>query len=187
MRMRSVCTGRRTACLAGRPPRPACLAGRRPRTTRLLVGRRPRTAHLVGRRTARQAGRPPRTARLVGRRPRTARQAGRPPRTARLVGRRPRTDRPSGRPTVTPNVVTPAVVVIGTSLVRGLGSLLADKGADATVYCYPGRLIRCIKECLSGIFSAEYHPRNIVVHCGGNDAEARPPHLVVREYNELEK
>ena len=168
MRMRSVCTGRRTACLAGRPPRPACLAGRRPRTTR-LVGRRPRTA------------------RLVGRRPRTARQAGRPPRTARLVGRRPRTDRPSGRPTVTPNVVTPAAVVIGTSLVRGLGSLLADKGADVTVYCYPGRQIRCIKERLSGIFSAEYQPINIVVHCGGNAAEARPPHLVVREYDEFEK
>ena len=70
---------------------------------------------------------------------------------------------------------------------RGLGGLLADEGVDATVYCYPGQQIQYIQQRLHGIFSAEYQPRNIVVQCGGNDAEARPPHLVVREYDELVK
>ena len=70
---------------------------------------------------------------------------------------------------------------------RGLGGLLADEGVDATVFCYPGQQIKYLNQRLHGIFSAEYQPRNIVVQCGGNDAEARPPHLVVSEYDELVK
>ena len=137
--------------------------------------------------TDRPSGRSTATDRQSGRSSATDCPSGRSTAADRPSGRSTAMDHPSGGPPVTPEVVTPEVVVIGTSLVRGLGGLLADEGVDATVYCYPGQQIQHIKQRLHGIFSAEYQPRNIVVQCGGNDAETRPPHLVVREYDELVK
>ena len=79
----------------------------------------------------------------------------------------------------------PLAVVIGTSLVRGVGSRLVEQGVDATVYTYPGLELPHIQKSVINIFTHEYQPSHVIIQCGGNDAETRPPHQVVREYERL--
>ena len=79
----------------------------------------------------------------------------------------------------------PLAVVIGTSLVRGVGSRLVERGVDATVYTYPGLELPHIQKSVINIFTPEYQPSHVIIQCGGNDAATRPPHQVVREYERL--
>ena len=81
----------------------------------------------------------------------------------------------------------PDVVVVGTSLVRGLGKQWAKRGIDATCYIYPGCEIPFIRDRLPSIFTEDYHPPNVVLQCGGNDAEGRSPHAIVQLVNELQR
>ena len=79
----------------------------------------------------------------------------------------------------------PLAVVIGTSLVRGVGSRLVERGVDATVYTYPGLELPHIQKSVINIFTPEYQPSHVIIPCGGNDAATCPPHQVVREYERL--
>ena len=64
----------------------------------------------------------------------------------------------------------PLAVVIGTSLVRGVGSRLVERGVDATVYTYPGLELPHIQKSVINIFTHEYQPSHVIIQCGGNDA-----------------
>ena len=112
-------------------------------------------------------------------------QSDRPNRPKRTLSA---TARPSIQPTVMDSPpLTPDVVIVGTSLVRGLGARLSDMETDATCYTYPGQEIPHIRERISHIFSADYQPSHVIIQCGGNDADRHPPHQVVREYAQLVK
>lgn len=76
-------------------------------------------------------------------------------------------------------------VVIGSSLVRGLGPELAAQGVNATCYTYPGATIPVIRKRVGHILTERHQPRQIVLQCGGNDLEAVPTDRVVSQYDAL--
>ena len=80
---------------------------------------------------------------------------------------------------------SPATIVVGTSLVRGLGSRLNDLGSNATTFTYPGRDIPYIRGRIHKIVSKQNPPERIILQCGGNDAERVPADRVIFEYDGL--
>ena len=85
--------------------------------------------------------------------------------------------------TVTDNL--PTTLVVGTSLVRGLGSRLNNLGNSATTFTYPGRDIPYIRSRIQNIVPKQNPPERIVLQCGGNDAEQVPAGHVINEYDRL--
>ena len=65
----------------------------------------------------------------------------------------------------------PSTLIISTSMVKGLGSQLAKFGYNVTTYAYPGRDIPYIRSRIPYIVPLHTPPRQIVLQCGGNDAE----------------
>ena len=65
----------------------------------------------------------------------------------------------------------PSTLVIGISLVRGLGVKLANLGANAVVYSYPGQYIPYIRSRIPHLVSCRNPPEQVVLQCGGNDSE----------------
>ena len=80
---------------------------------------------------------------------------------------------------------SPATIVVGTSLVRGLGSRLQSLGNNATTFTYPGRDIPYIRGRIHKIVSKQNPPERIILQCGGNDAERVPADRVIYEYDGL--
>ena len=143
----------------------------------------------------RSPGRSTATDRPSGRSTTTGRPSGRPTATDRPSGRSTTTGRPSGRPTATDRLsvqltgagrasVTPDAIIVGTSLVRGLGARFGSMGIDATCYTYTGQEIAHIREQVCHIFSADYQQYHCAVW-GGMMQIVTPPHKVVREYDKL--
>ena len=79
----------------------------------------------------------------------------------------------------------PNTVIIGTSLVRGVGAHLHKRGIDNACYTYPGAEIPCIRDRVNNILPRNANPRQIVLQAGGNDLERHPPHAVVNQYDRL--
>ena len=83
----------------------------------------------------------------------------------------------------------PKVIVVGTSLTRGLGTELCRNGVDAICYTYPGTTIpqiaSRIPHLLPKSMAKEY--QEVVLQCGGNDAEEFCPSSVIKEYEQLIK
>ena len=81
----------------------------------------------------------------------------------------------------------PDTVVIGTSLVRGVGDRLRERGIDNMVYCYPGAQLPLIHNKLENILIPGKIPKNIVIQAAGNDVGRHRTDMVVQEYNKLIK
>ena len=81
----------------------------------------------------------------------------------------------------------PDTVVIGTSLVIGVGKRLRERGIDNITYCFPGAHLPQIRNRLNKIIVPGKIPKNIVVQAGGNDIEHHRTDLVVKEYGTLIK
>ena len=76
-------------------------------------------------------------------------------------------------------------VVIGTSLVRGVGARLAHQGIDAATYTYAGCEIPEIRSRIKHIATSNDNPCHVFLQCGGNDAENRPAERVIGQYDSL--
>ena len=70
------------------------------------------------------------------------------------------------------------VIVIGTSLIRGLQHRLTTKGAKVKCHMFPGYEVPDIRRELNNILQPQCQPMTIIVQCAGNDIElwscARP-------------
>lgn len=78
---------------------------------------------------------------------------------------------------------SPEVIIIGTSLTRGVSGRLRDHGIDATSYTYAGTQIPHIRGRISNIITPTYQPKKIVLQCGGNDLESQSVDRVAHQYN----
>ena len=77
-------------------------------------------------------------------------------------------------------------VVMGTSLVRGLGNELSKNKVDVTVYTYPGATVKRLRERVTHVFKKD-SVSQIVLQCAGNDLDSLPTHEIVSEYDKLIK
>lgn len=84
-----------------------------------------------------------------------------------------------------PCTPTDDTVVIGTSLVQGLGPRLNSRGIDATTYVYRGADIPLIQSRVASILRPASNPRCIVLQAGGNDACKESANRVVSRYESL--
>lgn len=78
----------------------------------------------------------------------------------------------------------PAVVVVGTSLVRGMGLMLNKEGVDAVVYANPGCHIEHIHPRVTGMIPKDY-TGCVVLQMGGNDCEEYQTDNVSDLYSDL--
>ena len=81
----------------------------------------------------------------------------------------------------------PDPVVIGTSLFRGVGARLHQRGIDTTVYSFLGAQLPLIRNRLDNILVPGKIHKNIVIQAAGNDVGDQRTDLVVREYEKLIK
>ena len=79
----------------------------------------------------------------------------------------------------------PETLIIGTSLVRGIGTHLSNRGINSTTYCYPGADIPRVGRRLETILTPRNKPAHVVLQLGGNDLEEHPPAEVVQQYGKL--
>ena len=79
----------------------------------------------------------------------------------------------------------PDTVVIGTSLVRGVGDRLRERGIDNCVYCLPGAELPLIHKKLGDILIPGKIPKNIIIQAAGNDIGRHWTDMVVQEYDKL--
>ena len=79
----------------------------------------------------------------------------------------------------------PDTVVIGTSLVRGVGYRLRERGIDNCVYCLPGAELPLVHKKLGDILIPGKIPKNIIIHASGNDIGRHRTDMVVQEYDKL--
>ena len=103
--------------------------------------------------------------------------------------------RPTGRPNYahvvkhrelnTQSINGDKTVIIGTSLMRNSSAALNQRGIDASGYAYPGAQIPLVRGRISSILCPSRQPDNIVLQCGGNDAERRDPVQIARQYESL--
>lgn len=87
------------------------------------------------------------------------------------------------RPRKAPN--NPDTIVIGTSLVRGVGAHLKRRDIDNVCYTYPGADIPQIRSRICHVLPHKHSPKQIVLQVGGNDAEAHPAAPIVKQYDAL--
>ena len=73
----------------------------------------------------------------------------------------------------------------GSSLNRGVGSRLVQRGIDATAFTFPGAFLPYIREKVTRNVNPESAADQIVLQGGGNDCEKYPIELVENEYFEL--
>ena len=76
-------------------------------------------------------------------------------------------------------------LIIGTSLTRGVGTKLVQQGIQATSHTYAGCEIPHIRERIPYIAPKTNNPTNVILQCGGNDAERRPAEHVIAQYESL--
>ena len=76
----------------------------------------------------------------------------------------------------------PSTLVIGTSLVRGLGIKLTNLGANATVCSYQGQDIPYIRSRIPYVVSRRNPPEQVVLQCSGNDCEHTEASYVTSQY-----
>ena len=76
-------------------------------------------------------------------------------------------------------------LIIGTSLTKGAGSRLHDRGVSAECYTYAGCEIPHIKDRIRHVISKPRQHSICVLQAGGNDAERRPVEHVISQYNAL--
>ena len=69
-------------------------------------------------------------------------------------------------------------VVIGTSLINGLGQHLSNLGEEATTYMYRGATVPVIQNRIKHILNSRQQPERVVLQCGGNDAERQPAEVI---------
>ena len=81
----------------------------------------------------------------------------------------------------------PEVLVIGTSLTRGLGQKLTSRGANAMVHSYPGAEIPLIRNRVPHILPQDNKHKLVMLQCGGNDIEAHHVDRVIDQYEGLIK
>ena len=78
---------------------------------------------------------------------------------------------------------TNQVLIIGTSITRGVGRALHDEGVRADNYTYPGAQIPRIRNRLPHIVNkSQADPATIVIQAGGNDCSSKPLDKVIEEY-----
>ena len=80
---------------------------------------------------------------------------------------RPRARQPADhqRHDTTPN--QSSTIIIGTSLVRGLGSKFNSLGTKSITFTYPGRDIPYLRSRLQNNISQKNRPERIIIQCGG--------------------
>ena len=76
-------------------------------------------------------------------------------------------------------------VVIGTSLIHGLGPRLNKLGVSATTYMYRGATVPDLQSRVKNILNSHEKPDRIVLQCGGNDAERQPAEVVTTRIETL--
>ena len=76
-------------------------------------------------------------------------------------------------------------VIIGTSITRGVGEQLNDRGVPAECYMYRGCQIPHIKSRVKHIIPGHVNPRLCVLQAGGNDAERESAAAVISQYDGL--
>ena len=76
-------------------------------------------------------------------------------------------------------------LIIGTSLVQGLGPRLQKMGIDATAFMYRGADIPTIQSRVQHIISPGMNPKCIVIQVGGNDATKQPANSIISRYESL--
>ena len=76
-------------------------------------------------------------------------------------------------------------IVIGTSLMRGVGGKLHKFGVNATSYTYAGTKVEHIRNRIPHILNSDVQPKHVILQCGGNDAEAERADSVMRNYEQL--
>ena len=81
----------------------------------------------------------------------------------------------------------PDAYVIGTSLTKDVGLLLARRGIDATTFTYSGAELPRIKGRIKHIIPKKNAPQSVVIQAGGNDIEHHPTNQVIKEYDALVK
>ena len=121
---------------------------------------------------------------VLKRNPRNASKTKNQLRPEALVTSAPNSTPPTN---VTDQQLRPEVLVIGTSLTRGVGKQLRLHDLDATAYTYPGAEIPLIKQRVKHVISQDKPPQHIVIQAGGNDAENHAVPLVINEYDALIK
>ena len=62
-------------------------------------------------------------------------------------------------------------LIIGTSLIAGLGQNLSKVGVPATAYMYRGATVPVLQNRVKHILDSSNQPSKIVIQCGGNDAK----------------
>ena len=76
-------------------------------------------------------------------------------------------------------------IVIGTSLVNGLGPKLNSLGVNATCFMYRGADIPTIQNRIRYILTPGTNPKYIILQVGGNDATKRPAASITARYESL--
>ena len=83
------------------------------------------------------------------------------------------------------NTTVEDTIIIGTSLVQGLGPRLHSMGINATTYMYRGADIPTVQSRIRHIIPSGSNPKCVVLQVGGNDATKQPVNRVVCRYESL--
>ena len=105
-------------------------------------------------------------------------------RNASANQRQETSSRPVGEPTTTRSR-EPETIIIGTSLVRGLGPKLHALGVNATCFSYAGADIPTIQSRISSILPTGTNPNRVILQVAGNDAAKQPTGRIVARYEAL--
>ena len=89
------------------------------------------------------------------------------------------------RPSQQRPVSSHGTVVIGTSLVNGLGQRLNKLGISATTFMYRGATLPVLQNRVKHVLNCHDQPERIVLQCGGNDAETQPAAVVTTRIETL--
>ena len=69
-------------------------------------------------------------------------------------------------------------IVIGTSLLDGLGHRLNKFGEQVTTYMYRGATVPVLQNRIRHVLNSREQPEKVVLQCGGNDAERQPAEVI---------
>ena len=76
-------------------------------------------------------------------------------------------------------------IIIGSSLISGLGPKLCSKGISATSFMYRGADIPTIQSRIRYILKADSNPKHIVLQVAGNDATKHESRTILTRYETL--
>ena len=77
------------------------------------------------------------------------------------------------------------VIIVGTSITRGVSHELKQQGVEAETYTYPGATIPHIRSRLPYILNENCPPKTIILQCGGNDYEYHSLEQIKEQYDYL--